>query len=469
MPPLPVLLIMVPSRNVMRLKGTQMKTILANSSALLLALQVSANPALADTVKLDALIEQKYSELERVYRDIHSNPELGFHETRTAKLLATELHKLGFEVTAGLGVESALVGVFRNGDGPTIMLRTELDALPMEEKTGLDYASRVQVPATQWPGNTDAAKVFVAHSCGHDIHMASWLGAAQLLVDMKDHWRGTLLLVGEPAEEIGGGATAMLKAGLFEKFPKPDFGFAVHVNGEPAGKITVKDGAFSGNSDTFDLTFKGRGAHGSAPHLSIDPIVLGARFVTDIQAVVSREKDPREPGVITIGSFQAGTAGNIIPDQAKLKLTMRSTTPETRKLLLEAMHRVAGTTAQSAKAPEPELLRIGGGAVAGTNSSQLIGDIKPALDRSFADIVYVPAAVQPTLGVETYPEFIEAGVPSIFYWIGGSSPEQIEEALHENRPVASNHSPFFAPAPETSIKTGAKILAISVLQKAAVD
>lgn len=189
---------------------------------------------------------------------------------------------------------------------------------------------------------------------------------------------------------------------------------------------------------------------------------MGSRFVTDIQAVVSREKDPREPGVITIGSFQAGTAGNIIPDQAKLKLTMRSTTPETRKLLLEAMQRVAETTAQSAKAPEPELVRIGGGAVAGTNSS-------PALDASFDGVVYVPAAVQPTLGVETYPEFIEAGVPSIFYWVGGSSPEQIEKASQENRPVPSNHSPLFAPAPEISIKTGAKVLAISVLSKASVD
>ncbi|PDT46614.1 peptidase M20 [Sinorhizobium fredii] len=447
-----------------------MKMILANATALLLALQFSAGPAFADTARLDALIAQKYPELERIYKDVHANPELGFHETRTAKLLAGELEKLGFEVTVGFGVESGLVGVFKNGDGPTIMFRTELDALPMEEKTGLDYASRVQVPATQWPGNTDgSAKVFVAHSCGHDIHMASWLGAAQLLVEMKDSWRGTLLLVGEPAEEIGGGATAMLKAGLFEKFPKPDFGFAIHVNGEPAGKITVKDGAFSGNSDTFDLTFKGRGAHGSAPHLSIDPVVLGARFVNDIQAVVSREKDPREPGVITIGSFQAGTAGNIIPDQAKLKLTMRSTTPETRKLLLEAMRRVADTTAQSAKAPEPELLRIGGGAVAGTNSSRLIGDIKPVLDGAFEDIVYVPAAVQPTLGVETYPEFIESGVPSIFYWVGGNSPEQIEKAKQENKPVPSNHSPFFAPAPEVSIKTGAKVLAVSVLEKARVD
>ncbi len=452
------------------MEGNQMKTILANTTALMLVLQLSAGVAYAESARLDTLIEQKYPELEKVYKDLHANPELGFHETRTAKRLAGELEKLGFEVTVGFGVDTGLVGVFRNGDGPTIMLRTELDALPMEEKTGLDYASRVQVAATQWPGNTDeTAKVFVAHSCGHDIHMTSWLGAAQLLVEMKDDWKGTLLLVGEPAEEIGGGATAMLKAGLFEKFPKPDFGFAMHVNGDPAGKITVKDGAFSGNSDTFDLTFKGRGAHGSAPHLSIDPIVLGSRFVTDIQAVVSREKDPREPGVITIGSFQAGTAGNIIPDRAKLKLTMRSTTPETRKLLLEAMQRVAETTAQSAKAPEPELLRIGGGAVAGTNSSQLIGDIKPALDASFDGVVYVPAAVQPTLGVETYPEFIEAGVPSIFYWVGGSSPEQVEKASQENRPVPSNHSPFFAPAPEISIKTGAKVLAISVLEKASVD
>ncbi len=440
-------------------------------TAILACLQFSAAYSHAETPQLDELIAQKYQALEGIYKDIHAHPELGFHEMRTAGVLADALRKLGFEVTTGFGVESGLVAVLKNGDGPTIMLRTELDGLPMEEKTGLGYASRVQVPATQWPGNKDgSAKVFVAHSCGHDIHMASWLGAAQTLVDMKEKWRGTLVMVGEPAEEIGGGATAMLKAGLFEKFPKPDFGFAIHVNADPAGKITVKDGAFSGNSDTFDLTFKGRGAHGSAPNLAIDPIVMGARFVTEIQTVVSRQKDPREPGVITVGSFQAGTAGNIIPDEAKLKLTMRSTSPETRKLLLDAMQRVARTTAESLGAPAPELQRIGGGAVAGYNSTKLIEKLKPVLDESITEeISYVPSAVQPTLGVETYPEFIEAGVPSIFYWIGGSTPEAIEQAKQDGRPVPSNHSPNFAPDPEVSIKTGTKTLVLSVLTAAKAD
>ena len=442
----------------------------STATSLFLILQFAAGHALAETATLDALIDQKYPALEAIYQDIHANPELGFHETRTANLLAEELEKLGFDVTVGFGVDSGLVGVFKNGDGPTIMLRTELDALPMEEKTGLPFASRVQVPATQWPGNTDeSAKVFVAHSCGHDIHMAAWLGAAQLLVDMKDDWRGTLLLIGEPAEEIGGGATAMLKAGLFEKFPKPDFGFAIHVSPDPAGKIVVKDGPFSGNSDTFDLTFKGRGAHGSAPHLSIDPIGLGSRFVTDIQTIVSREKDPREPGVISVGSFNAGTAANIIPAEAKLKLTLRSTSPETRKLLLDSMQRVAKATAQSSGAPEPELQRIGGGAVAGVNSTELISKLKPALDSAFQNIEYVPEAVKPTLGVETYPEFIEAGVPSIYYRVGGSTPEQIEKAKLENRPVPASHSPFFAPDPEVTIKTGAKLFAISVIENAGVN
>ncbi|MBA8841489.1 amidohydrolase [Ochrobactrum sp. RH2CCR150] len=446
-----------------------MKTISAlKITALFVSLQFSANYSFADAPKLSDLIDQKYPALEKIYKDIHSHPELGFHETRTSNLLADELRKLGFDVTTKFGVESGLVGVFKNGDGPTIMLRTELDGLPMEEKTNLDYASRVQVPATQWPGNKDeSAKVFVSHSCGHDIHMASWLGAAQTLVDLKQKWRGTLVLIGEPAEETGGGATAMLKAGLFEKFPKPDFGFALHVNADSAGKITVKDGAFSGNSDTFDLTFKGRGAHGSAPHLSIDPIVIGARFVNEIQTAVSREKDPREPGVITVGSFQAGTAANIIPDEAKLKLTMRSTSPETRKLLLDAVQRVSKTTAESVGAPAPELQRIGGGAVAGRNSTELIKKIKPVLDESFADeISYVPSAVQPTLGVETYPEFIEAGVPSIFYWIGGSAPEAVEQAKQDGKPIPSNHSPHFAPDPEVSIKTGTKVLVLSVLAAA---
>ena len=248
------------------------------------------------TPRIDSLVDGMYPQLETIYKDIHANPELSFKETRTAAKLAAEMRAIGFEMTERVG-GTGMVAIYKNGPGPTVLVRTELDALPMEEKTGLPYASKVKA---DWNGR----ETFVAHSCGHDIHMASWIGTARTLVALKDQWKGTLMFIGQPAEEAGGGAKAMLADGLFKRFPKPDFAFALHTSPSPYGFVGYRVGAITSAADGLEITFKGRGGHGSAPDKTIDPIAIAAHFVTDVQTVVSREKDPAEFGVVTIGAIQ---------------------------------------------------------------------------------------------------------------------------------------------------------------------
>lgn len=421
--------------------------------------------------QVKAVIEGDYQKIFGIYRDIHAHPELGFHEVRTAALLAKEMRSLGFDVTEGFGGTTSIVAVYRNGPGPVVMVRTELDALPMEEKTGLSYASRVQAPAADFRAPSQPADpalqgktTFVMHGCGHDIHMAWWLASARALVALKAEWKGTLLFVGEPAEEIGGGATAMIDAGLFTKFPKPDYAFAAHVSPALAGTVTVKEGASSANSDTFLIRFKGRGGHGSSPQTTIDPVIMAARFVMDVQTVVTREKGPDKVGVISVGSIQAGTVGNIIPDQADVRLTMRSTDKETREIFLAGMRRTAKAVAMMSGAPEPEFERVGFGATAVWNSPELIARQRPMLDTVFGKrLKFVPQAAPAMTGAETYAEFVEQGIPSIFYSVGGSDPAILEKAGKGEASVPANHSPQFAPSPEPSIKTGGLLLALSVL------
>src|ERR1700692_120863 len=265
---------------------------------------------------IEASVEGDYPKLDALYKDLHAHPELAFEEVKTAAKLATEMRALGFEVTEKVG-KTGLVAIYKNGDGPTIMVRTELDALPMEEKTGLAYASHDK---TNWYGR----ETFVAHSCGHDIHMASWVGTAKTLVGLKDQWKGTLMFIAQPAEEVGAGADAMLAEGLFIRFPKPDAGFALHDQPFPYGYVRYRVGVGSSNADDLYIRFKGRGGHGAVPQATIDPVMMASRFVVDVQSVISREKDPTEFGVVSIGSLHAGTAGNIIPDEAVLRGTIRT-------------------------------------------------------------------------------------------------------------------------------------------------
>src|SRR6266850_1630793 len=295
---------------------------------------------------IEASVEADYPRLDALYKDIHAHPELAFEEVKTAARLAAEMRALGFDVTEKVG-KTGLVAIYKNGDGPTIMVRTELDALPMEEKTGLAYASHDK---TIWQGR----ETFVAHSCGHDIHMASWLGTAKTLVGLKDQWHGTLMFIAQPAEEIVSGAKAMLADGLFTRFPKPNFGFALHANGAFAyGTVLYTVGAGSSTADGLYIKFRGRGGHGAVPQAAIDPVMMAARFVVDVQSVVSREKDPTEFGVVSIGTIHGGTAVNIIPDDVVLAGTIRSFKPEVRAKMLAGIERTAKAVAAMSNAPEP--------------------------------------------------------------------------------------------------------------------
>src|SRR4051812_7119114 len=352
---------------------------LAVSAALVAASLLPANAEL-DPVNLKKAIETSlasdYPKLDALYKELHAHPELAFQEVKTAARLAAEMRALGFDVTEKVGT-TGLVAIYRNGDGPTIMVRTDLDALPMEEKTGLDYASRDK---TNWNGR----EVFVAHSCGHDIHMASWVGAAKTLLGLKDRWQGTLMFIAQPAEEVGAGAMAMLMDGLFTRFKKPDFAFALHDGGFPYGNVLYRVGVGSSMSDSLYIKFRGRGGHGATPQATIDPVMIAARFIVDVQSVISREKDPTEFGVVSIGAIHAGSAENIIPDDAVLRGTIRSFKPAVRAKLRAGIERTAKAAAAMADAPAPDIM-LTEGAKAVINDPALVATAEKALKVAFGE------------------------------------------------------------------------------------
>ncbi len=398
-------------------------------------------------------VNRMYPELEAVYKDIHSHPELGFEEVRTAALLASAMRALGFEVTEKVG-KTGVVAIYRNGAGPTVLVRTELDALPMEEKTGLPYASKAKA---QWNGRES----FVAHSCGHDIHMASWLGTARALLLMKDQWKGTLMFVAQPAEETVSGAKAMLADGLFTRFPKPDFAFALHASPAPHGTMGFNVGPMTSNSDGLEITFKGRGGHGSAPHNTIDPIAMAAHFINDVQTVVSREKDPMEFGVVTVGAVQAGTVGNIIPDTVILRGTIRSYKPAVREKLLSGVRRTANAVAAMAGALAPDVALVEGG-LAVINSEAVVTRTEAVLVAAFGkdNVRRVP----PISASEDFSAFVNEGIPSMLFFVGVTDPKEFAEAMKpDGKSLPFNHSPFFAPVPEPSIKVGVRAMSLAVL------
>lgn len=420
-----------------------------------IAASASASGPAESRVQIDAQIEQNYTALDALYRDLHSHPELGMQETRTAAVLAQKMKALGFAVTEKVG-GTGLVAVYRNGVGPTVMVRTELDGLPMEEKTGLPYASRAQ---TMFDGKS----TFVAQSCGHDVHMAAWVGTAQALLAMKAQWTGTLMFIAQPAEEQLKGAKAMLDAGLFTKFGKPDFGFAAHVGSDEAGTVLVKDGVTSSNSDSVQIIFKGRGGHGSMPSATIDPIVMGAHFVTDVQSVISRQKDANAFGVVTVGSFQSGTVGNIIPDQAVLKLSLRSFDKTVRQVLLDGVKRTAEASAAMSMAPAPEVTWLYGTAAV-MNDHSLAERSAAILKAARGDrVTFLPASAPGWSASEDWSAFVDAGVPSVYFTIGGYDAATLAGYKARGEAVPSNHSPFFAPDHDKAIRTGIRTLALAVL------
>ncbi|CAN5534917.1 M20 family metallopeptidase [soil metagenome] len=416
-----------------------------------------AAPATPAAAAIEASIRHDWPALDALYKDLHANPELGFQERRTAALLAAKMRALGFTVTEGVG-GTGIVALYRNGAGPVVMVRTELDALPMQEKNGLPYASQVQATGA------DGSKSFVAHSCGHDNHMAWWLGTAEALLAMKDRWHGTLMFIGQPSEETVQGAKAMIADGLLTRFPKPDYAFAAHVGSAPAGTVSVKDGVVSSNSDSAEVIFHGRGAHGSMPSASIDPVVMGAHFVSDVQSVISRQKEAGTFGVVTVGSFQSGTVGNIIPDTATLKLSLRSFAPDVRALLRDGVTRTANAVAAMAAAPAPEIKwRTGTSAV--VDDHALVDKVGAALRAGDAtdSIELVPATVPGWSASEDFSAFVEAGVPGVYFSIGGYDPAVIKAYEAKGEPVPTNHSPYFAPDHDKAIPTGIRTLTLAVL------
>ena len=401
---------------------------------------------------IERLVESDYPMLDALYKDIHAHPELAFQEVKTAARLAAEMRALGFEVTEQVG-RTGLVAIYKNGDGPTVMVRTELDALPMEEKTGLAYASRAKAT---WQGR----ETFVAHSCGHDIHMASWVGTAKTLVGLKDKWRGTLMFIAQPAEEIGSGARAMLAAGVFSRFPKPDFGFALHAGDFAYDTVLYHVGVASSSADGLEIRFRGRGGHGATPHATIDPVMMAARFVVDVQSVVSREKDPTEFGVVSFGTIQGGSAANVIPDDVVLTGTVRTYKPEVRIKLIAGIERTAKAVAAMSNAPEPEI-KITVGIKAVINDPDVVATAEKVLKTAFGD-KFRP--IPPVMPSEDYSEFINAGVPSMFFRIGVYEPERVAAAREgDGQQLPGNHSPMFAPVPKPTIQTGVVAMTLAVL------
>jgi hippurate hydrolase len=428
---------------------------LAAAAALFAASLLPAHAEL-DVIGLKKAIETSlandYPKLDALYKELHAHPELAFQEVKTAARLTAEMRALGFDVTENVG-KTGLVAIYKNGDGPTIMVRTELDGLPMEEKTGLDYASRDK---TSWNGR----EVFVAHSCGHDIHMASWVGTAKTLLGLKDHWRGTLMFIAQPAEEIVAGARAMLAAGLFTRFPKPDIALALHDGPAAHGMVFYRTGAGSSAADGLEITFHGRGGHGSAPHTTIDPVGIAARFIVEVQSVISREKDPAEFGVVSIGAIHGGTAPNIIPDSVQLSGTIRSFKPEVRAKMHAGIERTAKAAAAMSGAPVPDI-KIMEGTKSVMNDPDVVTAVADVLKTALGDRFRVSP---PGTASEDFSEFGSAGVPSMMFNIGVYDQERIDAARNgTGPPIPSNHSPLFAPVPKPTIETGVTAMTLAVL------
>ena len=405
-----------------------------------------------------APLPQLYPELEAFYMDLHRNPELSYQEVRTAGKLAEKLRALGYEVTTGLGT-TGIAAVMRNGKGPTLLIRADMDALPVPEKTGLPYAS------TATAKNDGGETVPVMHACGHDVHMTSLVGAATLLARAKNRWRGTLVLVGQPAEEGGGGASAMIRDGLFDRVPKPDYAIALHDSAWlPAGRIGVTPGFALANSDRVDVAIYGRGGHGSAPQSTVDPIVIAARVVTTLQTIVSREISPQDPAVVTVGSIHGGTRANIIPDEVRLELTVRSYTPQVRERLLAAIARIVKAEAAAAAAPKEPLVVVRPGGYTSTyNDPGLSRRVAAALERTFgkANVVSPP----PVMGSEDFGDFGRAAkAPSLIFFVGGAPAEAYAAAGGDPTKLPSLHSPFWAPDPEPTLKTGAAALTVAAME-----
>jgi amidohydrolase len=418
---------------------------------------------------LDSLIDREIGSLVATYKTLHAAPELSHHEDKTSSFFAGQLRALGYTVTEHVGkferpdwVGYGVVAVMKNGDGPTVLVRTDLDALPVDEKTGLPYASTVKTK------NDAGQDVSVMHACGHDIHITTMLGTAKMLAELKDQWRGTLVLIGQPAEETIDGARAMLRDGLFTRFPKPDFAIALHDNAElETGKVGYIPGYALASSTTVEIKIRGLGGHGSKPEATKDPVVLAAEVILALQTIVSRENSPLDPAVVTVGSIHGGTRPNIIPDEVNLQLTVRAYKEEVRLKLLSAIERITKGIALAAGFPvdRAPIVKVSETEVTKATYND------PALTERLAG-VFVKALGQenvvqsaPIMASEDFGYFgLDHQIPTSMFWLGAVDPAKVKQSKETGTPLPSLHSALFAPVPEPTLRTGVKAMTSAVLE-----
>lgn len=422
---------------------------------IVVATLTGAAPATA--ASLGAAVTADYPYLDALFKHLHANPELSMQEFKTSDRLALELEQLGYTLTRSIG-KTGLVGTLRNGDGPILLIRADMDGLPVQEGTGLNYASKaLQV-------NLEGTEMPVMHACGHDMHVTSLVGVARRMVELKDQWQGTLLLLGQPAEEAIGGALAMVADRLYERVGRPDYALALHVIAKyPAGKIAFSDGLMYSSADTVRITVRGVATHGASPHLGNDPVVIGSQIVLALQNIVTREISPIEPALITVGAFNAGTAPNVISDHARLDITVRANSESTRAQLLRSIERVALNTARAAGVNEellPEVLIFPDGAPTTVNDAQLARRVRAAMKRGMGEEAFTEWA-QTDMGAEDFPDLVNVDppIPSVYFEVGGTPPEKLASGEW-----AEHHSPLFVIDAESSIKAGVEAMTLAALE-----
>jgi len=437
-----------------RLHNAPATIALVAASVLLAGFAATSADPIAVTYRPDldravgAWIDAHLAETVEFYKTLHAAPELSFEEKTTAAVLADKLREAGCEVTGGVA-GTGLVAVLRSGEGPTVLFRTDLDALPVTEETHLPYASRVTAR------RSDGSTVGVMHACGHDIHMTNLLASAQVLASLRDRWRGTVVFIAQPAEEIGQGAQKMIEDGLFERFPKPQVCLALHVNQMAAGTVGVTPGYGFANVDSVDITVFGRGGHGAWPEQTADPIVASAYLITNLQTLVSRRVKPIEAAVVTVGSIHGGSKHNIIPDQVRLQLTVRCYSEETRKLLLDGIRQIAVDTARTFQCPrDPEVVVRD----EHTPSSYNDPELTAAAADVFRQVLGETAVVQrpPVMGGEDFGHFSKhLNVPGLQFWLGALDPALVAASEAPDGPALPTlHSSKFAPVPDLTLRTG---------------
>lgn len=405
---------------------------------------------------LDLNLSKAMPAIEKFYLDLHQSPELSYHEQKTGKKVADRLTQLGFKVTSNVG-GFGVVGIYKNGEGPTVMIRTDTDGLPIIEQTGKSYASKVKVI------DEHGAKVGVMHGCGHDIHMSSFIGTAEQLIAHKKQWQGTLMMVAQPAEEVGGGAKAMLSEGLFSKYAKPDHIIALHVSASvPAGKVSMKNEYTMASVDSVDITIKGKGGHGAYPHTTIDPVVIAARTVLALQTITSRELSPLEPSVITVGSIHGGSKHNVISDEVKLQLTLRSYNPDVRSAQIAAIKRITAGIAQSAGLNEsnyPVIYVHEDESIPSTYNNPAQTDIvRNSIASAIGDTNVLET--QAVMAGEDFGLYgrTDENIPITLFWLGGVNQAQYADSIKTGEVLLSLHSSKFAPDYKVAIPTGIKAM-----------